>query len=286
MTIRQDQTTNWSEPANQQAQVRGPILRWWKEVLYTVLFYGIYTFVRNTQGSARVGSVHAFNNAKDIIRLEKVLGLYHEKTVQNWFLGARRFMQFCNVFYGTAHFLVTFGALIWCFRTYPRRYSAMRNTLACTTGLALIGFATFPLLPPRLLGPEYGFVDSLATIGGGLWSFDSGAMAKVSNQYAAMPSLHFAWSLWCVIVLWPVARSWRSKAVLVGHPLFTTFSIVVTANHFILDAAGGAVALACGAFLGYSINAVWERRRMRMLDASFDSVPSPAGSGGENDAPR
>ena len=104
-------------------------------------------------------------------------------------------------------------------------------------------------MPPRLLAPHYGYIDSLDKIGS-LWTFDSGTMQKLSNQYAAMPSLHFAWSTWCVFVLWPMTRRWWSRAIVVIYPMATLFAIVVTANHYILDAAGGVVVFGGGYVLG------------------------------------
>jgi hypothetical protein len=230
-----------------------PRLRWWREVVYILVFYGVYTAVRNTQGSATVSAAHARTNAHRVIDWERAVGLFHEHRIQHWFLGNRLFIQFWDVFYGTAHFVVTAAALIVMFRTMKGRYPLWRNTLACTTALALIGFATFPLMPPRLLH-EYGFVDTLQHYGG-LWSFDSGAMAKVSNQYAAMPSLHFGWSSWSALVLLPALRSWWAKALMVAYPFITLFAIVVTANHYVIDAAGGALVLGVGFLLGRAITA-------------------------------
>lgn len=224
-------------------------LRWWREVIYVLVFYGLYSVVRNTQGSATVSAGHAFGHAREVIRLERALGLFHEETVQDWFLGWRAFIRFWNVFYGSAHFVVTVVALIWLFRRMPERYPQWRNTLAATTALALIGFAAYPLMPPRLMPASYGFVDTLRTVGG-LWNFDSGTMQKLSNQYAAMPSLHFAWSTWCALVLWPGLRRPWSRALAALYPAATLFAIVVTANHYVLDAAGGALVLASGYFLG------------------------------------
>ena len=128
--------------------------------------------------------------------------------------------------------------------------------LGATTALAIVGFSLFPLMPPRLLdagglyggarleaeqGIEpFGFVDTLEA-NGGPWSFDSGAMQKVSNQYAAMPSLHIAWSTWCALVMWQLTRRRWARALIVAYPLMTLFGIVVTANHFFLDAVGGLV---------------------------------------------
>ena len=221
-------------------------LRWWREVLYVLAFYVVYSTIRNTQGSASVSASHALSHAREIVHLERVLGLYHERWVQQRFLSQRAFIEFWNLFYGTFHFVVTVVALILLFWRFPQRYPLGRNTLAITTAAALVGFAFYPLMPPRLLPASYGFVDTLKAFGS-LWSFDSGTMHKISNQYAAMPSLHFAWATWSTVVLWPmVKRGWAKVAVLV-YPAATLFAIVVTANHYFLDAVAGALIFVVGA---------------------------------------
>jgi len=229
-------------------------LRWWKEVLYIAAFYAVYTFIRNTQGSASVSEATAMANALDVIRAEEALNMYVEEGVQEAFLGWGWFIELWNVFYGTFHFVVTIVALVLLFRRFPDRYPRWRNTLAFTTALALIGFATYPLLPPRLLPASYGYVDTLRAYGS-LWSFESGAVNKLSNQYAAMPSLHFAWAVWSSLVLVPILRRPWAKALAVAYPAATLFAIVVTGNHYILDAVGGAVALAVGALAGFAVAA-------------------------------
>jgi hypothetical protein len=224
-------------------------LRWWREVAFVLGFYAVYTFIRNQFGSAAVPRGEALANAHRVIDAERALGLFQEARIQHWFLDWHGFIQFWNVFYGTFHFVVTAGCIIWLFRRFPEQYVKWRTTLACTTALALIGFSLFPLLPPRLLPASFDFVDTLKDYGG-LWSFDSGAMSKVSNQYAAMPSLHFGWSLWCACVIVPRARHQWSKVLAVAYPLATLFAIVVTGNHYWLDAVGGAVILAGGYLFG------------------------------------
>jgi membrane-associated phospholipid phosphatase len=221
-------------------------LRWWKEVLTALVFYVVYSAIRNTQGSASVSETLAFRNARRIIRWEELLGMYHEEAIQDAVIGwGRALMSFWNLFYGTFHFVVTIGVLVLLFRRAPERYRRWRNVLAATTALALIGFAFYPLMPPRLLPASYGYVDSLETFGS-LWSFDSAAMQKLSNQYAAMPSLHFAWAFWCAVAVVPALRRNWAKVLAVAYPILTLFAIVVTGNHFWLDAAGGALAVGGG----------------------------------------
>ena len=118
-----------------------------------------------------------------IIDLEKAIGLFHEATIQGWFLGEPWFLRIFNIFYGSFHFVVPAAVLVWLAARHPRDYPTWRNTLLIATGLALIGFSLFPLMPPRLLcdcaygaGPAAAtdgiphFVDTLARYGG-LWSF-------------------------------------------------------------------------------------------------------------------
>lgn len=230
-------------------------LRWWKELVYVVVFYGVYSFVRNQFGSEAVGAETAFGNAVRIIDIERFFGSYQEERLQDLFLDDRWFIQAWNLFYGTFHFVVTPAALILLFRRFPERYVRWRTTLAVTTALALVGFATFPLMPPRLLPASYGYVDTLRDYGG-LWSFDDGALKAVSNQYAAMPSLHFGWSTWCACVLVPALRAQWAKALAIAYPVLTLFAIVVTANHYWIDAAAGAAILG----LGYLAGRWWSLR--------------------------
>jgi hypothetical protein len=265
-------------------------LRWWREVIYVLSFYGVYTLVRN-RGLDIDTHVQAFHNAQRVIRAEEFLHSFHEKAIQDLFYpSAKWFLQFWNVFYGSAHFIVTIVAIVWLFRRDPARYPLWRNTLAFTTGLALIGFAFFPLMPPRLLdvapplggGQHYGFVDTLAKVGG-LWSFDSGTMQKISNQYAAMPSLHFGWSTWCMCVLFPLVRRRWLRALVLIYPFLTLFAIVVTANHFWLDAAGGAAVLAAGFVLARWFTAYTGRRLLPTDHADVDGLlnsfePAAAGT--------
>lgn len=264
-----------SAPEPQALALVQPRLRWWREFMIAAVFYGVYSLVRNQFGSATLAPgeqpIEAFDNALRVIHWEQLVGIYREEAVQQAFLGWEWFIRFWNVYYGTFHFVVTIVAFVWLFLRAPERFPRWRNTLGFTTGLAIVGFALFPLMPPRLLNApppyggmmlathDYGFVDTLATVGG-LWSFDSGAMQELSNQYAAMPSLHTGWSLWCVLVLWPLVRRPTARVVLALYVPATVFCIVVTGNHFVLDAVGGVIVLAVGYLLGRWLDQWWSAR--------------------------
>jgi hypothetical protein len=232
----------------------GHHLYWWVEMLAVLAFYLLYSGIRNlNHGNA----AEAFDHARDLIRLQKTLGIDIEESIQSWALGVRPLILFANYFYGSLHFIATGGVMIYLFRRWTNDYPLWRNTLAVATGLALIGFALFPLMPPRLL-PEhcdahpklacagtYDYEDTLAK-DPAFWSFNSGAVNKISNQYAAMPSVHCAWALWCACALVPRLRRRWAKVLAGLYPVATVTAIVVSANHYLLDAVAGFAVLGIG----------------------------------------
>lgn len=249
-------------------------LRWWKELLLAVAVYVLYSIVRNLFGSAGGDPGPAFGHAKDLIDVEETLHLYVEPRLQQWYLDlpGNGLIRLWNVYYGVAHFVVTFIALVWMFRRDPARHRLLRNTLALTTGLAVIGFATYSLMPPRLLDDpgqfggcqvyapeaaraapsgalsargcdEFGYVDTIVRYGGWI-SFGDEGLKEVSNQYAAMPSMHVAWSTWSAIVLVPLVRRRWAKVLAAVYPAITLVCILLTANHYWIDGVGGLVCLA------------------------------------------
>lgn len=203
--------------------------------------YGLYTLVRNLLGDDRSA---AERNGERVLELERTLHIAVERGIQRT-LDHGGVMQVLNTFYGLAHFIVTGVVLVWLYR-HRRTYSVWRTTIVVTTFLALVGYALFPLAPPRLL-PGSGIVDALA-IHGGPWNYDSGPISELSNQYAAMPSLHVAWALWCSAAIWVEGGSRRSgRVAAVLYATLTIVTVVATGNHFVLDAVGGASVLALGA---------------------------------------
>ncbi len=255
-------------------------LKWWREIILIAVFYAIYTFIRNQFGSGTVSPQTAFNNADLLIDFEKLFGLYQEARIQGWFIDHRTFIQFWNIFYGFCHFAVTILSFCWLYIRFPLDFIKYRTIGFVTTALGLIGFAAFPVMPPRLLedagefgglelgGGETGavFVDTLKEYGG-LWSFDSGAVAEISNQYAAMPSIHIAWAIWCAWAIYAHVQNPIVKTLAVLYPVATLFAIVVTANHYWIDALGGAGALLAGYFLVNFVSKTIKKYRQDRLEA-------------------
>jgi len=224
----------------------GRVLYWWVELLAILVFYVVYSAIRNIHGGAHAPP-HAFDHARQIMSLEHHLGLYHEQTIQQWALHFRPLILFANYYYGSFHFVVTIFAGIFLYRHYSDDYPRFRNTLAITTGIALIGFTLYPLAPPRMF-PGLGFVDTLLK-DPAFWSFNSGGMQTVSNQYAAMPSVHIAWATWCALALGPRLKNRTAATLAWLYPFVTFVVITITANHYILDAVAGLAILAVGWFV-------------------------------------
>ncbi len=245
----------------------GSVICWWLEILMCLVFYFVYSLARNANKS---DPSKAFRNAGTIINLEHHLGIFHEATIEGWALHAKAVVIAANYYYGSLHFAVTIGVAFVLFRKWSDEYPRWRNTLAVSTGLALVGFISFPLMPPRLLPSHYGFVDTLDKYPT-FWSFDSGAVSRISNQFAAMPSVHCCWALWCACILVPHLKHPVAKAAAALYPVLTVTVIVITANHFFLDAVGGFATLG----IGYLVAQRFTRagRKGDQLDARS---PSPA----------
>jgi hypothetical protein len=225
----------------------GSTLRWWRELLMIGAVYVVYESVRNVSKS---GATEAYANALRIIDWQRAVNLWHELAVQEWALRYEPLIVASNYYYGVAYMAVTIFGLLWLYRRHPDDYPLWRNTLLIGTLLGLIGFATFPLMPPRLLdrlgdGQFFGFVDTLVSYPT-LWSFESPTMQAISNQFAAMPSLHCGWAFWGMWVFLPRVTSWWAKALAVLYPITTVFVVVATGNHYVLDAVGGLVIFVVG----------------------------------------
>jgi len=216
-----------------------------RELAFAAVFGVIYEELRDHMVQA--GSVAA-SHSLSIVSAERDLGLFREQAVQASFLKADSVMDAFNAYYGGTHFLVPAGALIWLILRHPGRYARSRTALAVTTGLAFVCFWLFPVAPPRLLPGRFGIVDTLTAIGNS-GHVETTLINSAGDQYAAMPSLHVAWAIWCALALYPVVRRRALRMLVVAYPVMTTLVVVTTGNHFFLDTIAGAL-LAGAAWAG------------------------------------
>lgn len=225
------------------------------EVALIGALYAVYSLSRNlSNASEKV----AFSHAKTIMKIEDTLGFDVEHPIHHFFRDKTYIYIFANYFYGSLHFIATLFCLFYVFFKDPERFSKVRNTIIISTLIALVGFITYPLMPPRLLPASYDYLDTLAKYPT-FWSFNSKGFAKISNQFAAMPSVHIVWSSWCVFALWPYMKNNYKKAALFLYPLTTIFVIIVSSNHYILDAVGAFIVLTLGYLLSRIITSLTTR---------------------------
>ncbi|MGW1530633.1 phosphatase PAP2 family protein [Streptomyces aureus] len=244
------------------AAAPGVRLRWWTEVPLILLVYGAYTAGRLLAKGDTSGAV---DHGLAILRVEKALRLNAEHPLNRLFTREAWLGIPADFWYASLHYVVTPAILIWLFRSRKVLYRAARTWLWTSTFIGLIGFTLLPTCPPRLLSPEHGFVDTMAQYSAyGWWGGEASAprgMGGMTNQYAAMPSLHVGWALWCGVMLWRHGRTPAARVAAVVYPLFTTIVVMGTANHYFLDAAAGVVVMGAGLLLTPLVLRVADRLR-------------------------
>ncbi len=200
-------------------------------------------------------------NARDLLHVESVLGLDVERGLNKGLSALPVLPLLASYWYSLLHYAVTPAVLVWVYRVHPDRYRVARNSLVIGSALGIAGFALLPTAPPRMLP---GYIDTLAsTAGSGWWGSDASAprgLGGLTNELAAMPSLHVGWALWCAAVVWWCTQDARTsrgvraaRLVAAGYAAGTTLVVLATANHYLLDAVAGGAVLAVGAILASTL---------------------------------
>ncbi len=232
-------------PPGPRTRGRPPLLR---EMLLVAGLFLVYKLGRQLTAGH---TAEAYRNGREVWDLERALRLPGEGAVQSSLLHGDTLVQLANTYYAAVHFPATAAFLVWLYLRRPGHYVSARRALAAVTAAALVLHLTYPLAPPRLL-PATGLVDTARLYGPSVYGPPDAD--QLSNQFAAMPSLHFGWALMVAIGLIAVTRTaWRWLWLL--HPLVTLLVIVGTANHFWLDA------LTAAALLGLALAVVHRPRR-------------------------
>jgi hypothetical protein len=210
-------------------------------LLFAVAYYG-YALVRGLADERGV-VVAAYENARTVIGVERGLQLFVEPAVQGWALSSALLVDSSSWIYINAQTSVSIGALTFIYLFRNDSFYFVRNMILVAMTIALAGYLLFPTAPPRLL-PEWGFFDSVSDFAG---VEPDSAVNSMFNPYAAVPSMHVAFSM---MIGWSLARLVRhtwARAAWAAYPFLVTFVIVVTANHFLLDAVLGALTAATAA---------------------------------------
>lgn len=202
--------------------------------LFALAYYG-YQVVR---GITDGGRELALANAERLIDIERSLGTFFEPGLQQALLDhAGWLVDLANFMYLNSHFVITTAFLVWLYLRRTDHFPFVRNMFLVAMALALAGYALYPTAPPRLF-PGEGFTDTIEAFTG--VAQDEGTASLLVNQYAAVPSMHIAFSLMVAVPAATLARRSAARYAWSAYPLLVFFVIVATGNHFWLDAAAGA----------------------------------------------
>ena len=206
------------------------------------------------RGIAEGNATAAFANAQKVVDAEKATGTFFEADLQSALLGHQWLIETANWLYMNTHFVITTSFLVWLYLFRNETFYFVRNMFLVAMAVALIGYTVFPTAPPRLL-PELGFVDTITDFS--QVNHDSALVKIFVNPYAAVPSMHIAFSLMIAVPAIRISRHLASKIVWALYPLLVLFVVIVTANHFWLDAAAGALVAGISALVAHRLLATY-----------------------------
>ena len=237
---------------------------WTDALRQLLLFGGAYYVYRIVRGIVDGQAGLAFEHARQLVGAERGLHLFFEPGLQAWAKDHSWLITPANWMYVNSHFVITTTFLIWLYLARNHAYYFVRNMFVIAMGLALVGYLVYPAAPPRFL-PEWGFTDTVASFVGD--SAENSANL-LYNPFAAVPSMHVAFALMISVPAILLVKHRVLKLVWGLYPLVVGFVVVVTGNHFWLDAALGTLvaivsAVAASAALARARPHAWAWRTAR-----------------------
>jgi PAP2 superfamily len=215
-----------------------------------VLFCGAYWLYRLVRGIVDGRAVEAYDNAREVINIERGLGLFFEPSVNAWATTHSLVNDFASWMYVNSHFAITTVALAWIYLRRNERFYFVRNMFMVAMGLALLGYVALPTAPPRMM-EGYGFHDSVAAFTG--VDADTGSAGVLFNPFAAIPSMHVAFSLMLGVTMAQMTRRRWAQALWYSYSPVVTFVVIATANHWWIDGFLGAAVAAVSAVAAHGV---------------------------------
>ena len=252
------------------AQVRTlptrPASGWGDLFLQFFLFFIAYQSYQLVRGISDGQGGLALANADRIIHIERSLGSFFEPDLQQALLNQHWLVDGASWLYLNSHFVLTVGFLAWLYLFRHEHFRFVRNMFMVAMALALVGYALYPTAPPRL--SVVGVVDTVSVYTGVHIAAPSTHLFY--NAYAAVPSMHVCFALLIAVPGFALSRTAWARGWWSAYPMLVFFAVVITGNHFWLDAAAGA-AVAC-------LAAVTARQLARVGPASWawQEVPQRA----------
>lgn len=220
-----------------------------REAAIVVAVYFAYSAVRAlSSGQADEAIAHA----EALVRWQRDWGLAWEPHIQRWTMDSLALTHAANIVYFWFHLPLLIAFALWMFFADREGFRFLRNVWVISQTIGVVVFFLLPVAPPRLLPAGYGFVDTMALLSPINYTTDQAG--PLMNQYAALPSLHFAWSFIIAAGLWR-ALPWRpARFLALLFPLASFWSITATGNHFVADALAGAAVVAIAFALAYAFD--------------------------------
>jgi membrane-associated phospholipid phosphatase len=213
--------------------------RGWSHLAFQfVIWMGFYLVYQLARGVADRSVADAFQNGEWVLRTEREFGALFEPAVQRVVDTSSILVTLTSYTYWLSQFAVVGVTLLWVYFRHHERFAGFRNWLIGANLVGLVGYILMPTAPPRMF-PEWGFVDTLSQFSS--VNHDSGFIALASNPYAAMPSLHAMDAFIVGVVMFGLVRSRLAKALWVAWPIWVSFSVISTGNHYWLDILAGIV---------------------------------------------
>jgi PAP2 superfamily len=254
--------TGWSARPKQAVTAATRLLArsWVVEISVIVGLAIAYNVIRALPQPREVA---AFTHAQDILSLEGPLFDWIELPLNQWMAGVPVVAVAACYFYALLHYAATPFVLFRSRRQGGWQYWRGYWSLVIASGIALAVYALYPVAPPRLV-PDIDIVDVMRAFSQyGWWGAAASAprgIGDATNQFAALPSMHFGWALWCAIQMWGFGkRIWRVLALL--YPTLLTIVVIGTGNHFLTDVAAGGLCVLIALGIVYGIRAIVERVR-------------------------
>src|SRR5690349_16024230 len=212
-----------------------------------VLFCGAYWLYRLVRGQVWDQSAAAYEHARQIVDLERTLHVFIEPSVQNWAVSTGWIDDVGSWMYLNTHFVVTTCTLAFIYLFRNEHFYFVRNMFMIAMGLALVGYLVYPTAPPRMLG-DLGFTDSVSDFTG-----VSQQANALYNPYAAVPSMHVGFALMLSLPMLRMVKRTYAKVLWAVYAPIVTCVVVVTANHWVFDAATGALVAAVAALTAQTL---------------------------------
>lgn len=233
-------------------------------------------------------ALSAMSHARDIFALEGPVFGWLELPLNHWLVGVTPIAVAACYLYAVLHYAATPVVFLMSRRRGNWQYWRGYWALVLASGMAVVVYALYPVAPPRLV-PDLHVVDAMRAFSGyGWWGSAASAprgLGDATNQYAAMPSMHFGWSLWCAVQMWGFkARLWRILAVL--YPLVLAVIVLATGNHFVLDVLAGALCVVVAYAVVEPLGRLISMRRPAPVApvSSVSSIPTPSAAAADSAA--